>query len=80
MEENNSFFESFQGVREIVPAMVQYTQVQANCYDDLKKEIVELRKDYKDAQIEAIKMTQETQKAIKIMTDKISGMKKNEDK
>ena len=60
--------------------MVQYTQVQANCYDDLKKEIVELRKDYKDAQIEAIKMTQETQKAIKVMTDKLSGMKKNEEK
>lgn len=80
MEENNSFFESFQGVREILPAMVQYTQVQANCYDDLKKEIVELRKDYKDAQIEAIKMTQETQKAIKVMTDKLSGMKKNEEK
>ena len=61
-------------------SMVQYTQVQATCYDDLKKEIVELRKDYKDAQIDAIKMTKETQLAVKAMTDKIAELKKNEEK
>ena len=80
VEDNRDFFGTFQGVREIMASMVQYTQVQATCYDDLKKEIVELRKDYKDAQIDAIKMTKETQLAVKAMTDKIAELKKNEEK
>ena len=77
---NSTFFDSFQGVKEVLAAMVQYTQVQATCYDDLKKEIGELRKDYKDAQIDALKATQETQRAVKVMTDKITEFKKAEEK
>ena len=76
---NSTFFDSFQSVREVLAAMVQYTQVQATCYDDLKKEIVELRKDYKDAQVDALKLTKETQQAVKTMTDKIAELKKKEE-
>ena len=78
--ENSTFFDSFQSVREVLAAMVQYTQVQAKCYDDLKTEIVALRKDYKDAQVDALKLTKETQQAVKVMTDKIAELKKPEEK
>lgn len=77
--ENSSFFDSFQSVREVLAAMVQYTQVQAKCYDDLKTEIVALRKDYKDAQVDALKLTNETQQAVKVMTDKIAELKKSKE-
>lgn len=69
VEQNGTFFDSVHGLKEAIAAMTQYAQVQATCYDDLKKEIVELRKDYKDEQIDAVKMTQETQKAVKAMSD-----------
>lgn len=80
VNDNSTFFDSFQSVREVLAAMVQYTQVQAKCYDDLKTEIVALRKDYKDAQVDALKLTKETQQAVKVMTDKIAELKKTEEK
>ena len=69
VEQNGTFFDSIHGLQEAIAAMTQYAKVQATCYDDLKKEIVELRKDYKDEQAEAVRMTQETQKAVKSMYD-----------
>ena len=47
--------------------------------EDLKTEIVALRKDYKDAQVDALKLTKETQQVVKIMTDKIAELKKPEE-
>ena len=79
VNDNSTFFDSFQSVKEVLAAMVQYTQVQAKCYEDLKTEIVALRKDYKDAQVDALKLTKETQQVVKIMTDKIAELKKPEE-
>lgn len=80
VEENNTFFDSVQGLKEAVAAMTQYAKVQATCYDDLKKEIVELRKDYKDAQVDAINLTKETQQAVKAMTEKVVEIKQQDEK
>ena len=54
VDNNNEFFNTFDKMKEVLSTMVQYTQVQAECYRDLKNEISDLRKDYKDAQIELI--------------------------
>ena len=55
-------------MKEVLSTMVQYTQVQAECYRDLKNEISDLRKDYKDAQIESIELHKATLKAVDLMT------------
>lgn len=56
--------------------MVQYTQVQAECYRDLKGEILNLRKDYKDAQMESIGLHKSMLKAIDSMTKALDEIKK----
>jgi len=78
VDENNTFFETFDKVREVIASLVQYTQVQASCYNDLKQEIVNLRKDYKEAQIDAIELNKETQQAVKEMTKALKDSKKND--
>lgn len=65
---NNEFFDSFEKMKEIITTLVQYTQVQAECYKDLKDEVLNLRKDYKDAQIESIDLNKSILKAVETMT------------
>ena len=78
VEENNTFFETFDKVKEVVASLVQYTQVQASCYNDLKQEIVNLRKDYKESQIDAIELNKATQQAVREMTKALKESKKND--
>lgn len=73
VSDNSKFFDS--GFKDVLDTLVKYTDVQAQCYKDLKTEITELRKDYKDAQADTLQLTKETQKAIKAMTDKIAEIK-----
>lgn len=68
VDNNNEFFNTFDKMKEVLSTMVQYTQVQAECYRDLKNEISDLRKDYKDAQIESIELHKATLKAVDLMT------------
>lgn len=53
---NNSFFETFNNLNTLVENLAEYTKVQANCYKDMKSEILNLRKDYKESQIESIEL------------------------
>lgn len=73
---NNDFFATFDKLKDVLATMVQYTQVQAECYKDLKGEILNLRKDYKDAQIESIELHKATLKAIDSMTKALNEMNK----
>lgn len=73
---NKDFFDTFDKFHEVLGTMVQYTQVQAECYKDLKGEILNLRKDYKDAQIESIKLHKSMLKAIDSMTKALNEIKK----
>lgn len=71
---NRDFFESFDKMKEVIATLVQYTQVQAECYKDLKSEILNLRKDYKDAQIENIDLNKSILMAIDTMTKSIKDI------
>lgn len=73
---NNEFFDTFANMKNVLETMVNYTQVQADCYKDLKVEISSLRKDYKDAQQESIDLHKATLKAIDEMTASIKDIKK----
>ncbi|MBR5469354.1 MAG: hypothetical protein IKU78_02695 [Paludibacteraceae bacterium] len=73
---NKEFFETFDKMKEVLATMVQYTQVQADCYKDLKGEILNLRKDYKDAQQESIELHKATLRAVDAMTKTIKDINK----
>lgn len=73
---NKDFFDTFDKFKEVLGTMVQYTQVQAECYKDLKGEILNLRKDYKDAQMESIELHKSMLKAIDSMTKALNETKK----
>lgn len=73
---NKNFFDTFEKMKEVLDAMVQYTQVQAECYKDLKGEVLNLRKDYKDAQQESIELHKAILKAVDVMTRNVKEMQK----
>lgn len=73
---NKDFFHTFDKMQEVLNTMIQYTQVQAKCYSDMKGEILNLRKDYHDAQLENIDLNKSILKAIATMTEFIKDLKK----
>lgn len=72
---NKEFFNTFDKLNEVLNTMVQYTQVQAECYKDMKGEILNLRTDYHNAQLENIDLNKSILKAIETMTDSIKNLK-----
>ena len=73
---NKDFFDTFDKFKEVLDTMVQYTQVQAEWYKDLRREILSLRKDYKDAQMESIDLHKSMLKAIDSMTKALDEIRK----
>lgn len=78
VSDNQKFFESFDQLQNVITTLVQYTQVQADCYKDLKGEILDLRKDYKNAQIDNIDLNKTLLKAVEKMTESIKYLKDRE--
>ncbi len=76
VNENHDFFETFNKMQEVLNTMLRYTNVQAECYKDLKGEILNLRKDYKDAEKESVELHKATLEAVKTMTKAIKEMGK----
>ena len=72
---NKEFFDTFDKLKEVLDTMVQYTQVQAECYKDMKGEILNLRTDYHNAQLENIELNKSILKAIETMTESIKSLK-----
>ena len=73
---NKDFFDTFDKFKEVLDTIVQYTQVQAECYKDLRREILKLHKDYKDAQMESIDLHKSMLKAIDSMTKALDEIRK----
>ena len=72
---NKEFFDTFDKLKEVLDIMIQYTQVQAECYKDMKGEILNLRTDYHNAQLEDIELNKSILKAIETMTESIKDLK-----
>lgn len=72
---NKEFLDTFNKLKEVLDTMVQYTQIQAECYKDMKGEILNLRTDYHNAQLENIELNKSILKAIETMTKSIKGLK-----
>jgi hypothetical protein bfra3_13820 len=76
VNENKEFFDSFAKMQEVLSTMVEYTKVQSECYKDLKGEILNLRKDYKDSERESVELHKATIKAIETMTKSLKELGK----
>lgn len=72
VEDNNAFFDSFSRIEEVMKTLVQYTQVQAECYKDLKGEILSMRTDTKDSQLEVIELHKSLLEAVNAMKSAIN--------
>lgn len=74
--DNKNFFNSFDNLNDVILNLVEYTKVQSECYRDLKGEILNLRKDYKDAQIDSMDLNKSILQAVKTMTEALNDNKK----
>ena len=72
---NKEFFGTFDKLQEVLDIMIQYTQVLAECYKDMKGELLNLRTDYHNAQLENIELNKSILKAIETMTESIKDLK-----
>lgn len=61
---NNRFFGAVDDMGKVLAAISRYAQVQAECYRDLKGEILNLRKDYKQVRLETIDLHKATLRAV----------------
>ena len=73
--DNSKFFTSFDEMRSVLTALVEYSKGQSECYKDLKDEILSLRKDTKDSQRETAELHKSLLEAVKAMTKAVKDMK-----
>ncbi len=72
---NSKFFTSFDEMRSVLAALVEYSKAQSECYRDLKDEILSLRRDTKDSQRETAELHKSLLEAVKAMTKAVKDMK-----
>lgn len=73
--DNSRFFTSFDEMRSVLTALVEYSKAQSECYKDLKDEILSLRKDTKDSQRETAELHKSLLEAVKAMTKAVKDLK-----
>ena len=73
--DNSKFFTSFDEMRSVLTALVEYSRAQSECYRDLKDEILSLRKDTKDSQRETAELHKSLLEAVKAMTKAVKDLK-----
>jgi hypothetical protein len=74
-EENKDTLFSLGSIKEILDSMVQYTNVQATCYKDMKEEIKSLKEAQVKAQADSAKLNADLLTAVKEMIGAIKTIK-----
>lgn len=72
---NKDSFEALLQIQSLVDALNQYAQMQASCYNDLKGEITELKKEQVTSQSNYAKLNADLLLAVKEMTNAIKSQK-----
>ncbi len=73
---NTEFFDTFKDMQNVLATLVQYSQLQAKCYENLQGEILNIRQDYKASQVENIELNKSILKAVESMTSALKKMNK----
>ena len=72
---NANFLSTFQQMQGVLAQLVNYAQLQAQCYQDLKNEMADIRKDNKDVQVENAELGKSILEAVKEMTSVARSIK-----
>ena len=72
---NAEFFTTFQQIQGVLGQLAQYAQLQSTCYQDLKEEILQMRRDSKDIQREDAELNRSLLEAVKTMTSALRSLK-----
>ena len=75
VQNNQTSFESLADLKSVIESLVSYSNVQANCYRDLKEEIEELRKEQISAKADNSKLNADLLTAVREMISAIKTMK-----
>ncbi|MBR3798593.1 MAG: hypothetical protein IKJ59_07435 [Clostridia bacterium] len=75
VEDNKSAFDSLSKQNEVLDKLVQYANIQANCYKDLKSEIQDLKKAQLETQSNSTKLNEDLMVAVKEMILAIRTLK-----
>ena len=75
VQDNQAVFSSFSKQKEVLDSLIQYANVQATCYTDLKQEIQSLKQSQVKAQVDDAKLNADLLTAVKEMISAIKAMK-----
>ena len=75
VESNKDFFGGISQLQQTMQQLANYAGVQSSCYNDLKKEINEMRKDNRNLQAETASMNNSILEAIQLMTATIKSLR-----
>lgn len=75
VESNKDFFGGISQLQQTMQQLANYAGVQSSCYNDLKKEINEMRKDNRNLQAETASMNKSILEAIQLMTVTIKSLR-----
>jgi len=75
VQDNQAAFSSFSKQKEVLDSLIQYANVQATCYTDLKQEIQSLKQSQVKAQADGAKLNTDLLTAVKEMISAIKEMK-----
>lgn len=75
VDNNKEVFESMGQLKEVIKKLVEYTNVQATCYEDLKNEITELKKEQIESQKNSTKLNSDLLTAVREMVSTLKTIK-----
>lgn len=75
VDDNKNSFESLSNLKEMVNSLIQYSNVQAECYKDLKKTIETLNENQIKGKIEQAKLNADLLTAVKEMITAVKSIK-----
>ncbi len=75
VQDNQETFNSLAKQKDVLSSLVEYANVQATCYKDLKEEILSLRQSQVKAQSDCAKLNADLLTAVKEMINAIKSMK-----
>lgn len=76
VQENQQSFTSLSKLKEVLDSLVEYANVQATCYKDLKQEILNLKQSQVKAQSDSAKLNADLLTAVKEMISAIKSIKR----
>lgn len=76
VEGNKNYFDSISDFKNILEKLIEYSNVQSDCYKDLKQEIASLKNAQISSQKNAVELNKDLLTAVREMTSAVKALKK----